>query len=528
LAVTTYRINPSTEELEVHVPGTGWAKAVVSVSSAGVEVGGGGGGGIGGAADVQYIDGDAAPTNPIGTAIVMASGGVMVDVSADNPMPVAATTLPLPTGAATDATLAALNAALGLVGDAIATAGGTGTASAKLRRMTQGLEDLKTLIVLATGTNVIGRVGIDQTTPGTTNLVQLPASQVTSLQNVIANAGTNLNTSTLALESGGNLAALLTSLGAAADAIVAAGAVGSASAKLRRMTQGLEDLKSLIVLATGTNVIGRVGIDQTTPGTTNLVQLPASQVTSLQNVTANAGTNLNTAALALESGGNLAALLTSLGAAADAIVAAGAVGSASAKLRRMTQGLEDLKSLIVLAAGANVIGKVGIDQAIPGTTNLVQLPSAQVTSLQTVTASAGTNLNTSALALESGGNVAAAAAVLGAVADAIVAAGGTGSVSAKLRRVTQGLKTSKPAGSSCWCQYHRQGGHRPDDTGYDKPGPIANIAGHKPPERDPDGFAARRVHGEYPRGVGGVSGGRIRAFPGGHGGSQPGAAHHPG
>lgn len=59
--------------------------------------------------------------------------------------------------------------------------------------------------------------------------------------------------------------------GAVADAIVAAGAVGSLSAKLRRTTQGLEDLKSLIVLAAGSAIIGKIGIDQTTPGTTNLV-----------------------------------------------------------------------------------------------------------------------------------------------------------------------------------------------------------------------------------------------------------------
>jgi hypothetical protein len=182
--VTTYRISPSTEELEVQIPSTGWAKAVVSVSSSGIEVGGGSGGSSSGTVDVQYLDGVGAPAHPTGTAIVMASGGVMVDVSADNPLPIAATTLPLPTGAAADTTLAALNTVLGVVGDAIAAAGGTGTASAKLRRVTQGLEDLKALIVLAAGTNVIGKVGIDQSTPGTTNLVQLPASQVTSLQSV--------------------------------------------------------------------------------------------------------------------------------------------------------------------------------------------------------------------------------------------------------------------------------------------------------------------------------------------------------
>lgn len=47
------------------------------------------------------------------------------------------------------------------------------------------------------------------------------------------------------------------------------------------------------------------------------------------------------------------------GATTDAIVAAGAAGTLSAKLRRVTQGLEDLKSLIVLAAGENHVGEVG-------------------------------------------------------------------------------------------------------------------------------------------------------------------------
>lgn len=161
-----------------------------------IVAGGAGGGGDPGSPDAQYVDGVSAPTHPTGTAIVMASGGAMVDVAGDNPLPVSAAALPLPAGAATNTTLA-----------------------------------------------------------------------------------------TLALESGGNLAALLAALGAAADAIVAAGAVGTASAKLRRMTQGLEDLKSLIVLATGTNVIGKVSINQATPGTSNLVQLPDAQVTSLQSVT---------------------------------------------------------------------------------------------------------------------------------------------------------------------------------------------------------------------------------------------------
>jgi len=76
------------------------------------------------------------------------------------------------------------------------------------------------------------------------------------------------------LKSIGDIAALenlVTRIGQTSDVIVAAGATGSVAAKLRRATQGLEDLKTLIVLAAGTAIIGKVGIDQTTPGTTDRV-----------------------------------------------------------------------------------------------------------------------------------------------------------------------------------------------------------------------------------------------------------------
>lgn len=52
------------------------------------------------------------------------------------------------------------------------------------------------------------------------------------------------------------------------------------------------------------------------------------------------------------------------GANADAVVAAGATGSISAKLRRATQGLEDLKTAIVLAAGTNAIGKLAANAGV--------------------------------------------------------------------------------------------------------------------------------------------------------------------
>jgi hypothetical protein len=57
-------------------------------------------------------------------------------------------------------------------------------------------------------------------------------------------------------------------------------------------------------------------------------------------------------------------LINRIGLTSDAIVAAGATGSLAAKLRRVTQGLEDLKTLIILAASTNVIGKVRLVTAV--------------------------------------------------------------------------------------------------------------------------------------------------------------------
>lgn len=76
----------------------------------------------------------------------------------------------------------------------------------------------------------------------------------------------------------------------------------------------------------------------------------------------NDGTEVNTAGGS--SGGGATTIADGAdvaeGSTTDAAVAAGAAGTVSAKLRRVTQGLEDLKSLIVLAAGNNNIGDVDV------------------------------------------------------------------------------------------------------------------------------------------------------------------------
>ncbi len=161
---------------------------------------------------------------------------------------------------------------------------------------------------------------------------------------ITANAGTNLNTSALALESGGNLATV-------------AGAV------LSKVMQTNTAQINGATPAMGNGVSGS-GVMRVTLASDSTGQ-----------VTANAGTNLNTSALALESGGNLATV-------------AGAVSSAK------------MQTNIALISGAAPSMGNGVAD---GTVLRVTLAS---NSTGQVTANAGTNLNTSALALESGGNLA--------------------------------------------------------------------------------------------------------------------------
>lgn len=148
---------------------------------------------------------------------------------------------------------------------------------------------------LPAGSNVIGKTGIDQTTPGTTNLVALTAetTKVIGVTRTSDGSGNLLSSTGNALDVNIKTPATLpVSIadginvveGAIADAIVAAGASGTVSAKLRRVTQGLEDLKTTIVLAAGTNLIGKIGIDQTTPGTTNKVSIGTDGIINLPQV----------------------------------------------------------------------------------------------------------------------------------------------------------------------------------------------------------------------------------------------------
>lgn len=220
-----------------------------------------------------------------------------------------------------------------------------------------GSGNLKIAVVESTITQpVSGTVGVSGSIGGTVTVGGTAAISGT----VTANAGTNLNTSLLALEAGGNLATIA---GRLPTALTVSG-----------------NFKTALVESTITQpVSGTVGISGSIGGTVTVGGTAAISGT----VTANAGTNLNTSLLAIESGGNLATIV--------------------ARLPTALTGSGNLKTAIVeITATQPVSGTVGISGSIGGTVTI----GGTATISGTVTANAGTNLNTSLLALESGGNLA--------------------------------------------------------------------------------------------------------------------------
>jgi hypothetical protein len=150
---------------------------------------------------------------------------------------------------------------------------------------------------LPVGTSVIGKVGIDQTTPGTTNLMQiggsLPAG-TNAIGKLAANNGVDIGDVDIkSIAAGdnniGNVDIVtLPSVVLTAETTKVIGTVNVAAsqtiglaagtAEIGKLAAGLANIGDVDVasIAAGTNLIGKVGIDQTTPGTTNGVVMNAS------------------------------------------------------------------------------------------------------------------------------------------------------------------------------------------------------------------------------------------------------------
>lgn len=237
--------------------------------------------------------------------------------------------------------LMSLLATAGAQGDAMVAAGAAGSTSAKLRRISVDLDAVRTAV-----TGVLGVSGT-----------------------VTANLGSIAGVATEA-----TVGAVNTVLGTAGDTVVAAGAAGSVSAKLRRLTTDLDAVRAAVAgtLTVGGTVTANLGtvaglatdavlqavrdrLPTALTGAGNLkvgiqesVTLPVSGT-----VTANLGTvaGLGTEATA-------GAISTALGTPTDAVVAAGAAGSASSKLRRLTTDIDAVKTAVTGTLSAAVSGTV--------------------------------------------------------------------------------------------------------------------------------------------------------------------------
>ena len=181
-------------------------------------------------------------------------------------------------------------------------------------------------------------------------------------------------------------------IGAIADAAVLAGATGTVSAKLRRVSTDVDALLTKLTDLNTLGVAGGVGIKQ------DIVRI--------------AGTAPSTAGkLDVKSadGDN-----AGLGATTDVSVIAGATGSVSAKMRRLSTDLDALLTKVIDLDGLGTTGGAGIKQ------DIIKI--------------AGTAPSTAGkldIKIADGDSIA-----LGAIADASVLAGASGSLSAKIRRIS--------------------------------------------------------------------------------------------
>lgn len=210
------------------------------------------------------------------------------------------------------------------------------------------------------------------TTVGTiTNVVHVDdnAGALTVDGSVTANAGTNLNTSALALETGGNLASIKTNT----DKIPSLGqALGSASVPVVLPTAQITTLTPPAAI-TG----------YSTETTLAAINTKLVSGTDIGDVTINNASGA--AAVNIQDGGNSITVDGTVAVTNAGInTIAGAVSGTEMQVDVLTIaagdnniGNVDLASAI--PAGSALIGKVGIDQTTPGTTNKVSLGTDIVT-----------------------------------------------------------------------------------------------------------------------------------------------------
>lgn len=153
----------------------------------------------------------------------------------------------------------------------------------------------------------------------------------------------NNQTDPLSLTVGGGLRADLASA-VGTTLLVNTGATGAGSPRVT-VAVDAATVAGSASLPSGSNLIGKAGIDQTTPGTTNAVSLAQVGATTL-------------------------------------LVNTGATGAGSP---RVTVAVDSatVAGSATLPSGSNLVGKVGIDQTTPGTTNAISVAQIGATTVLT-------------------------------------------------------------------------------------------------------------------------------------------------
>jgi len=358
----------------------------------------------GGSGGTQYVDGDTVPANPTAPSLVYDNDGTWTHISGDNPLPVSATF----SGSVTTSPTFAQNP-------------GAGSPTPGY-----GLQDSSYRPVIVGAGTAGSQTGGILTVQGDASGTAIPVSgtfwQATQPVSgtVTANAGTNLNTSLLALESGGNLASIKTDsdsivtntsniatnttnipniIGTASSNLPSKGIVvqgsdygGTAKAQTLKVDSSgnaqvaITNTPAVTVsgVATASNQTGGSQKTQIVDGSGNVIASTSNalNVDIINSSLAVTGTFYqSTQPVSIADGSD-----TTLGSKADAKSTATDTTAVTVMqvLKEISYMEQNPASRAVtnagtfavqatIGAGSALIGKVGIDQTTPGTTNAVAI-----------------------------------------------------------------------------------------------------------------------------------------------------------
>jgi hypothetical protein len=388
--------------------------------------------------------------------------GSATDVSSAAPLPVTAASLPLPTGAATSAAQATANASLSAIETAVegtlavsaaslplpsgaATAASQATAIGHLSAIEAAVEGTLTVgthAVTQSGTwgvrcqdgsgNALTSKVAGSERAMTVAVVDADGNQITSFGGGSGGSGTEYTEDAAAASNPVGGALILVRNDARSGSLVTTDGDNVAARGTNSGELYVKHVDSIPVTDNGATLsIDDGGGVITVDGTVAATQSGTWNVTNVSG-TVSLPTGASTAANQSTAIGHLAAIETAiegtLTVATHAVTQSGS-WSVTADTELTTADLDtgggtDTRAVVGLVGSAS-----GGGQLIPGSSTdglLVNLGSnndvtvtGSVTVSGTVTANAGTNLNTSVLALESGGNLAAAATSLGLLDNAV-------------------------------------------------------------------------------------------------------------